>query len=61
MSSVTCLRGVIAGGRVTYTHLCEECGDRVAAYHGETGRKRYTWGKEHLDRLESMNEDKSVL
>ena len=33
----------------------------MAAYHGETGRNGYTRGKEHLDSLESKNEDKSVL
>ena len=33
----------------------------MAACHGETGRNDYTRGKEHLDSLESKNEDKSVL
>ena len=46
---------------VTYTLWCEECGERVAAYQGETGRNGYTRGREHLENLEAKNEDKSVL
>ena len=46
---------------VTYSLWCEECGEKVAAYQGETGRNGFTRGKEHLDNLEARNEDKSVL
>ena len=44
-----------------YTLWCGECGQRVAAYKGETGRNVYTRGVEHLSALQSKNEDKSVL
>ena len=46
---------------MTYTLWCEECGERVADYQGETGRNGYTRGKEQLDNIEAKNEDKSVL
>ena len=42
---------------VTYTLWCQECGDEVAAYKGETGRNAYSRGVEHLEHLEA----KSVL
>ena len=46
---------------VTYTLWCDECGEGVADYKGETGRNGYTRGLEHLANLEAKNEDKSVL
>ena len=46
---------------VCYTLWCEECGQEVAAYKGETGRNGYTRGVEHITALESKNEEKSVL
>ena len=46
---------------VNYSLFCEECGERVAAYLGETHRNAYNRGVEHLDNLEAKNEDKSVL
>ena len=46
---------------VTYTLWCQECGDEVAAYKGETGRNAYSRGVEHLEHLEANDEDKSVL
>ena len=46
---------------VTYILWCEECGEKVAAYHGKTRRNGYTRGKEYLDSLGSKNEDESVL
>ena len=46
---------------VTYSLWCEECGEKVAAYQGETGRNGFTRGREHLESLEAKNEDKSVL
>ena len=46
---------------VTYSLWCEECGEKVAAYQGETGRNGFTRGREHLENLEAKNEDKSVL
>jgi hypothetical protein len=48
-------------GGVWYTLWCGECGEKVAAYKGETGRNGYTRGVEHLEALQSRNEDKSVL
>ena len=41
--------------------LCDECGEGVAEYNGETGRNGYTRGLEHLASLEARKEDKSVL
>ena len=46
---------------VTYTLWCQECGDEVASYKGETGRNAYSRGVEHLDCLEANDEEKSVL
>ena len=40
---------------VTYSLWCEECGEKVAAYQGETGRNGFTRGREHLESLESKN------
>ena len=42
---------------VTYSLWCEECGEKVAAYQGETGRNGFTRGREHLENLEAKNED----
>ena len=44
-----------------YTLWCGECGEAVAAYKGETGRNGFSRGEEHLDNLDTKNEDKSVL
>ena len=46
---------------VTYTLWCDECGEEVAAYKGESGRNGFTRGGEHLDYWEACDEDKSVL
>ena len=46
---------------ITYTLWCEECGDEVAAYKGESGRNAYSRGIEHLEYLEAIDEDMSVL
>ena len=46
---------------VTYTLGCEECGEKVASYKGETGRNAFTRGQEHLKSLADKNEEKSVL
>ena len=46
---------------VTYTLWCDECGEEVAAYKGESGRNGFSRGLEHLDYLEACDEDKSVL
>jgi hypothetical protein len=46
---------------ITYTLNCEECGDEIAAYIGETGRNAYSRGCEHLDNLNAKDEEKSVL
>ena len=40
---------------------CEECGEKVACYKGETGRNSFSRGLEHLANLESRDEAKSVL
>ena len=46
---------------VTYNLWCDECGEEVAAYKGETGRNGFTRGGEHLDYWEANDEEKSVL
>ena len=46
---------------VTYSLWCDECGEEVAVYKGETGRNAFCRGEEHLDYLEASDEDKSVL
>ena len=46
---------------VTYTLWCDECGEEVAAYKGETGRNAFCRGEEHLDSLRASDEEKSVL
>ena len=46
---------------VTYSLWCDECGEEVAAYKGESGRNGFTRGGEHLDYWEARDEDKSVL
>ena len=46
---------------VCYDLWCDECGIKVCAYKGESGRNGFTRGGEHLDGLEARDEDKSVL
>ena len=46
---------------VTYTLFCVECGEKIAAYFGESGRNGYTRGKEHLEKKLAKDEDNSVL
>ena len=46
---------------VTYSLICEECGDNVCEYFGETGRNAYTRGLEHLANKQAQDENKSVL
>ena len=46
---------------VNYSLSCNECGEKVVSYLGETGRNGYTRGLEHLDHLDARNEDKSGL
>ena len=46
---------------VTYSLVCEECGEAVCQYFGETGRNAFTRGLEHLSNKEADDENKSVL
>ena len=46
---------------VTYSLMCEECGEEVCQYFGETGRNGFTRGAEHLSNKEADDESKSVL
>ena len=46
---------------VTYNLWCDECGEEVAVYKGETGRNAFCRGEEHLASLEAGDEDKSLL
>ena len=48
-------------GRVTYTLFCVECGEKVAAYFGESGRNGFTRGKEHFEKKLAKDENNSVL
>ena len=41
--------------------ICEECGDDVCQYFGESGRNAYTRGAEHLANIQAHDENKSVL
>ena len=46
---------------VCYDLWCDECGVKVCAYKGESGRNGFTRGGEHLDLLDARDEEKSVL
>ena len=46
---------------VTYSLICEECGDDICQYFGESGRNAYTRGTEHLANIQAQDENKSVL
>ena len=46
---------------MTYAIWCEECGEEVSSYIGETGRNAFTRGCEHLEALNARDEEKSVL
>ena len=45
----------------SYSLICEECGEEVAAYFGESGRNGYSRGGEHLVNRLAEDENKSVL
>ena len=52
---------VIVGEKALHAlSICEDCGVEIAAYIGETGRNAYSRGCEHLDNLNSKDEEKSV-
>ena len=40
---------------------CEECGIKVVAYKGESGRNGFSRGEEHLDNKATKDEEKSIL
>ena len=46
---------------VTYSLVCEECGEAVCQYFGESGRNGFSRGVEHLTNREAQDENKSVL
>ena len=46
---------------VTYSLVCEECGEAVCQYFGESGRNGYSRGGEHLVNKEAQDENKSIL
>merc|ERR1712016_137728 len=46
---------------ITYLLWCEECGIKVAAYKGESGRNGFRQGEEHLDNKATKDEEKSIL
>ena len=41
--------------------MCEECGEAVCQYFGETGRNAFRRGLEHLSNKDADDENKSVL
>ena len=41
--------------------MCEECGEDVCKYFGESGRNGFTRGGEHLSNREAEDENKSIL
>ena len=46
---------------ITYLLWCEECGIKVVAYKGESGRNGFSRGEEHLDNKATKDEEKSIL
>ena len=48
-------------GRITYSLICEVCGEEVAKYFGESGRNGFTRGEEHLNNKQAADVNKSVL
>ena len=46
---------------VTYSLVCDECGQDVCQYFGETGRNAFSRGLEHLSNKEAEDANKSVL
>ena len=46
---------------MTYSLICEECGEEVCQYFGESGRNGFSRGGEHLSNKEAEDENKSVL
>ena len=46
---------------MTYSLICEQCGEGVAKYFGESGRNGFTRGEEHLVNKEAADVNKSVL
>ena len=46
---------------MVYALICQECGEEVAVYYGETGRNAYSRGREHLEKFSTKDEDNSVL
>ena len=46
---------------MTYSLVCEECGEAVCQYFGESGRNGFSRGGEHLTNKEAQDENKSIL
>ena len=46
---------------MTYSLVCEECGEAVCQYFGESGRNGFSRGGEHLANKEAQDENKSIL
>ena len=40
---------------------CEECGIKVVAYKGESGRNGFSRGEEHLDNKATKDKEKSIV
>ena len=46
---------------MTYSLVCQECGEDNCKYFGESGRNGFSRGEEHLANLEAEDENKSIL
>ena len=46
---------------VNYSLVCEECGEEICKYFGESGRNGFSRGGEHLANREAADENKSIL
>ena len=46
---------------VNYSLVCEECGEEICKYFGESGRNGFSRGEEHLANRAAADENKSIL
>ena len=46
---------------MTYSLICEECGEEICKYFGESGRNGFSRGEEHLANQNAEDENKSIL
>ena len=46
---------------MTYSLVCEECGEEICKYSVKSGRNGFSRGEEHLANQEAADENKSIL